>query len=503
MVYRKNWFDYLLLTVYTGICVMILAYMGNQIYVTYVGAPLAKLGMFLTFPVLLCLYPAIRHSSLTIRKKHSFSAHSLAMAEAFAVSVSFVFGTLIRIKEARIWAYIYEVGSSMEEGLEKGIEAGYYYDMAVVKIGEGSGPLSHGMSDLYVRCLRLVFSFLGNSVSAAILFQIALQLFAMLFAYLAVKKAAGRFAACTVLLLLAFSGPFIRRIDAVSPECLFLALFLAGLYLTVSFVKGSLRREGILSSLPGAVLTGVLLGVLCYLDLYCAILLLFLSGLLTGKADVAVGRKSLVGRLFLSLTGCITGFAGAAAIDVIVSGISFYREITVWLEPYRYPELLDMRVKHVSVIGIDYLFFVFLFLLASFVILSFLRGGKEQSFSIWFLPCILVTPFFLLDFSVVGAGGLTLFFWYSTAALGLRSVVLDGQAELMQEKIEKINAAAEAGPAAAEPAADASAQKPRFLENPLPVPQKHVKKEIDFDYPVAPDKMHYDLELTDGDDFAL
>ena len=499
MIYRKNWFDYLLLTVYTGICVMILAYMGNQIYVTYVGAPLAKLGTFLPFPLLLCLYPGIRLSSLAIRKKHSFSAHSLAMTEAFAVSVSFVFGTLIRMKEVRIWAYIYDIGSDLEDGLA----AGYYYDMAVVKAGEGSGSLSHGMSDLFVRCLRFIFSFLGNSVSAAMLFQVTLQMLTMLFAYLAVKKAAGRFAACTVLLLLAFSEPFIRRIDAVSPECLFLTLFLAGLCLTISFVNGSLQRKGVFGSLPGAILTGVLLGILCYLDLYCVILLLFLAGLLTGKSDAAGGRKRLVGCLFLSLASCAAGFVSALAIDVLMSNLSFYRGLLRWLEPYKYSVMPDMRVKHISVIGVDYLFFAFLFMAASFVIFSFLRGGKEQVFSIWFLPCILVTPVFLLDFSVVGAGGLALFFWYVTAALGVQSVILDGQAELMQAKIEQINAAAQPIPTAVDSVTDDSVQKPRFLENPLPVPKKHVKKEMDYDYPIAPDMMHFDLELKDGDDFAL
>lgn len=500
MIYRKNWFDYLLLTVYTGICVMILAYMGNQIYVTYVGVPLAKLGMFLPFPLLLCLYPGIRLSSLAIRKKHSFSAHSLAMTEAFAVSVSFVFGTLIRMKEARIWAYIYDIGSDLEDGLT----AGYYYDMAVVKAGEGSEALSHGMSDLFVRCLRFVFSFLGNSVSAAMLFQVTLQMAAMLFAYLAVKKAAGRFAACTVLLLMAFSEPFIRRIDAVSPECLFLTLFLAGLYLTISFVNGSLQRKGVFSSLPGAILTGVLLGILCYLDLYCVILLLFLAGLLTGKSDAAGRRMRLVGCLLISLASCAASFFSALYIDVLVSNLSFYRGLLRWLEPYKYPPVMpDMRVKHISVIGIDYLFFAFLFIVASFVVFSFLRGGKEQMFSIWFLPCILVTPVFLLDFSVVGAGGLALFFWYVTAALGVQSVMLDGQAELMQAKIEQINAAAQPIPTEAESVTDDSVQKPRFLENPLPMPKKHVKKDLDYDHPVAPEMMHFDLELTDEDDFAL
>lgn len=116
MTYRKTWFDYVLLAVYTGICVMLLADTGYRFYQTCVGAPLAKLGMFLPFPVLFGLYPAIRLSSLAIRKRHSFSAHAQAMTEAFAVSVAFVFGTLIRIREAIVWAGIYDTGTEIGFG---------------------------------------------------------------------------------------------------------------------------------------------------------------------------------------------------------------------------------------------------------------------------------------------------------------------------------------------------------------------------------------------------
>lgn len=499
MTYRKTWFDYVLLAVYSGICVLLLADTGYRFYQTCVGAPLAKLGMFLPFPVLFGLYPAIRLSSLAIRKRYSFSAHAQAMAEAFAVSVSFVFGTLIRLKEAIVWAGIYEEGAAV------GFGAGEYYDRAVVKAGEGSRPLAHGMSDLFVRCLRLVFSFLGNSGSAAMLFQVVLQVAAMFFAYLAVKKAAGRFAACTLLLLLAFSGEFISRMNIMNPECLLLLLFLAGLYLTISFVRGALYGNGGSGSLPMAVFTGVVLGLLCYLELYCVILLVFLTGLLTGKSNVNGGRKRLRDRLFFALAGCFAGFFGAIALDALVSGISFYRGLTGWIKPYLHPLAfsLNTRANFLSISGKNSLFFIFLFVMAAFVVFSYKRGGREQIFSIWLLPCILVAPAFLFDFTVAGSCSLTLFFWYTIAAIGLQSVVFDGRAKLMQAKIEEINAAAEPIPATAIPAADAAVQKPRFLENPLPVPKKHVKKEMDYDYPVAPEMMHFDLELAEGDDFSL
>ena len=145
-----------------------------------------------------------------------------------------------------------------------------------------------------------------------------------------------------------------------------------------------------------------------------------------------------------------------------------------------------------------------LFLLASFLGFEFIRGGREQDFSLWLLPCILLSPVFLMDFSIVGLGGAVQFFWSVLAALGLKNVVFGGQAEALREKIEEINAAAVPIPATAPiPASGAlaPAQKPRFIENPLPLPKKHVKREMDYDYEVPEADMHYQIEITAGDDF--
>ena len=106
------------------------------------------------------------------------------------------------------------------------------------------------------------------------------------------------------------------------------------------------------------------------------------------------------------------------------------------------------------------------------------------------------------------------------AGLGLKGAVFGRQAVLMGEKDGKINVSTgpepavavfeapgpEAGdPAALSPASAASTaglqKKPRFIENPLPLPKKHVKREMDFDYKVLEADMHYDVEVDEEDDF--
>ena len=40
----------------------------------------------------------------------------------------------------------------------------------------------------------------------------------------------------------------------------------------------------------------------------------------------------------------------------------------------------------------------------------------------------------------------------------------------------------------------------KFIENPLPLPKKHVKKEMNYAFEPTPDQMHYDLNNYQIDD---
>lgn len=509
MIYRKIWFDYVFWAVYAGLCITLLALVGNRMYDFYVGAPLAGLGTFILFPVLLCLYPAIRLSSRAMRKKQRLSNHFLTLTESLVISVSFVFGTILRIKEGLLMESAYN--------LEPALKPGDYYELAVVRTGGWGMSFAHGMGDLFVRSLRIVLSFLGNSVAAAMLFQVFLQVAAMIFACLAVRKAAGRFASCAVLLLLAFSGPFIRKIDVIDPECLLTALFLAGLYLVLSFVRAQLAGREVFGGWPGTFLLGAFLGLLCYLEGGCAILFLFLAGLLTGKQSTGKGWKRWIASLLIVLAGGGAGFFGSIAEDAAANGVVFYQGLMWWADTYLHPVMTGGKMAGMT--GMEYPFLALLFLLASFVVFEFIRGGREQDLSLWFLPCILITPAFFFELGVVSFGGVALFFWCVMAGLGLKNAVLGGQAEALREQAGEISAPslsepeAEAPktriPAAEMPEAPAQTavpgetpqEKPRFIENPLPLPKKHVKREMDYDYSILEADMHFDVEVTEEDDF--
>lgn len=45
--------------------------------------------------------------------------------------------------------------------------------------------------------------------------------------------------------------------------------------------------------------------------------------------------------------------------------------------------------------------------------------------------------------------------------------------------------------------------KVRLIENPLPLPRKHVKKTMDYKIDITEEQMKYDVEVKENDDFDL
>lgn len=493
MTYRKIWLSYVIWFLYASLCVMLLAFAGYLAYGSYVKAAPAKLGALLIFPLLVCIYIALKQSALAIRRRHSISLHSRQMMEAFCVSVSFVFGFLVRI---RMFCYAETLLSSGEK------LTGSFLEKAFVRAGESIEPIAHGVSYLYVLILSAVFSFLGNSVGAAMFLQIVLQLLVMLIGYQLVKAAAGRFAACVSLLFMAFSPVYVEKIAVITPEILFLLLYLLGLMVTVLYARAVLAGKPVFEKVFASMLPGVAVGILTFFELSSVTILLFLVVLFSGKRkeeQASENGKNLL-RFLTAVVSCAASFFVLIAVDAAVSGVSLERSLYVWAYPYLQS---GGSLFHLGELYGNVVFCTVLIMTAAFLVFEFFRSGKEQDHTPWLFFCILFTPFLVWEVWPVELSGIALFFWGVAAALGIKNCVYGGAAEVMQAKIEQINAEAESVFAAVQSAADVSAQKPRFLENPLPLPKKHVKKEMDYDYPVAQEMMHFDLETADADDFPL
>lgn len=521
MTYRRTWFSYVLWAVFAGICVSLLTFMGDYLLL-FAGIPDAgsTAGALLSFPVAAAVYLALRTAARAVRKKYTMHAHTTLMWEWFIVALIFTVSILYHIYMASACIAIYDGSGS--EALLLGLDYNtVYFQNAVIGAGGGADPVMNEAGQMYVLCLSFVMSFLGNKAAAAVVFQLILYSISLVLCYMIVRKAAGRFPACIALLLFSLLG-YGEALYRIDPGCFIFTLYLACLLAVVNFVKaycdGRMKRPAQMSA---AVITGIIIGIMIYLDFKSVTLLVFLIGIFTGKKhDTGRAKKISAGLNALTyfvillcaafawvLTDCVLYQNGGSLYSVmewakfnIISGN--YGKLFYFLGRF---DSIDTILPIFMTVG-----------MAAFLVFAFLKSGREQNYMLWILVCLIAAPTPFTGNGVVMYRSVPLFFWSVLAGLGLQSCIFGEKAMVMQEVIEQINAAAEPieevkrVPERKEPEKKESEkhepeknEKPRFIENPLPLPKKHVKKEMDYQYVIAEDKMKYDVEVDENDDFDI
>ncbi|MCM1428010.1 MAG: hypothetical protein NC118_15535, partial [Eubacterium sp.] len=306
MTYKKTWISYLLWAFYTCAVGVILAdytilfWQGN--ISTAIGYD-TILFVFLVFAAVAGCYFLIRkllavyHRRDNGKEKDKISGQTAPVWEVLIAFGVFFTGLLYRI-------YLY-----LQSNPDMIITTQYYH-AATLKAGTGVEPITHGASYLYTVCLSFVLSFLGNKAEAAVWMQIFIQMLTILLSFFTVRKIVGRIPACITMLTLAISSVYAGRIFILTAESLFFLLYLAGLWIIGSYIR--LYHEDSVSialKIAGAVLSGALLGILCYLDAVSLTLLFLLPALFTGMRKQAKGgeisafsMKVSVAFLILTLT---------------------------------------------------------------------------------------------------------------------------------------------------------------------------------------------------------
>ena len=492
MTYRKTWFSYVLWVLYAGLCLMMLAFLC-QWFVSYIGAFVPVLvsaaGVFFVAPLLLGIYALLRAASRKLRTKYTIQAHTLAMLEALVVSFCFVFGTLYRIQTALF--------SNLDFYFPDCVDT-EYYGLALVRAGENIAPMTHGMGYLYVACLSAVMSFLGNKIISAVFFQVFLQVLSLVLCYLAVRKSAGRLPACVTLAYLSFSSAYVNRIGVIDPECFYFLFYLLGLYLIVSAVKNYCRNYYVKSFAVWVfMILGIVLGLLIYLDIRSLTLLFFLAGIFIGKKEeaedmpgITVGQNILV--FGAAEVSCILAFFASFFVDAVGYGTEYMTELSAWGKFYLH-ESRGSVIACMDQFMQDFPVNILLIMAASFLVFAFRQTGKEQNYMLWILLCVCTAPTPMTGYGVLPYGTIALFVWCVLAGLGLQNCIMGDHALIVQAKIEEINATVKTE----EP------EKTRFIENPLPLPKKHVKREMDYEYPVPEEDMKFDIEVDETDDFDI
>lgn len=493
MTYRKTWLSYLLWAVYTCLTGVMLANYAILFWQKKINDVInygTAFFVIFVFAAVACCYFLIRKIAGKVRENCEINSHAKSLWEIFIVLILFFAGLLYRL-----FLYLRNIDLLTETS---------YYQLATVKAEEIAEPMVHGASCLYTMCLSFVLSFLGNKIIAAVWLQILIQMVTILLAFFVVRRLAGSIPACITMLLLAFSSVYAGQILTLTPESLFFALYLMGMFIVGGCVKNDcMGRRRKSSAVWSALLSGFVTGFLTYLDAVSLTLAILLCGFLTGvrttdpetkrKGEI-FGRENAGFSVLLILTAFVAGalaFAGMLALNAYSSYETIGTTAETLLAFYRTGFQVDY-VFYLTEYSVVECFIIVI--LAAFLIMSFWNRKKEQNVSPWICLMLLLAPTPLTVQGVLPYQVYSVFIWGVLAGIGVQQSFVWESTAFAKER-----SFTESVPASVE----FPDEKPRFLENPLPLPRKHEKRTLDYQYEVVEEQMEFDLEIDENDDFDI
>lgn len=434
-----------------------------------------------------------------------------AAAEAAAVVLLLAAGLLCRI----LW-------------LSYAGESAAYYDAARIVEGQSLPMVAHGAEYIYLQLLHVLFLFFGNKWMAGVWLQIVLQLLAGVLLYLGSRKLSGGLAAVLMLAFWMLSPQQILAGLTYSPVMLYLCIYGIGLLCVASFLqKRASGRVWTVYDWALLLFAGAAVAFVCYLDVTGLTLLLpAVSVLWLNKAAGRNIWENAGMQLGALLLGAVAGFAGCLWLDAYGSGKSFISVFRAWRELYAvkaYDDGFWMASGNLWV-------YILLFAMLLLGIFSFWCRKGGEKLSPWMLPCLALAGMSYCHMTAPAMDAGLLLYWVITvmAGIGVSECFRRNQEPLAEEEPEALAAGIKPGSTGAaageekqkqkKPSVqvtdeeanqkpDAAQEEPphkvRLLDNPLPLPKKHVKKTMDFQYSPQKEELDFDLDVEEDDDFDL
>lgn len=526
MKMKKTWFSYLLWLVYTTAAGILLAAGITSVSVSAWG-----LTKYVTAAVV-CIFFALaggvwlagRKASELLCVRMPKDPHFYNMWECFLSMCLFAGAILLRLH------YLLH--------LDAAPQAGKYFELAQVQAGGKVPELASGAAYVYTAVLSALFTFFGNRIIIGIFFQFFVQLLILPVLYFAVRFLAGRLPALTAAAFAALSPIFMKSMCALSPENLYLlfysfGLFLMGLYMD-KLQKGGCRGRG---ATVGLLLLGAYAGIVGWMDLTGFSLLFFAAAAFFAAQGEQAAKRPAGRGLIGILSGTILVFLLLILADAAYSGQPFIRILSSWGTQYMENGGTGGRLVWPAAAPL-------LWLAAAPVtgiVVSFTAAleavgfwfHKTQRSDAWtgvllvFLLCgiLCAGP---MDYGIFTAVVFTVF-----SGLGLSSIPAEsgeeekhpgkrGEEQSMEAAAAGTGKAADKNKwAAFDPAVTQETEQEddgleevkiegmpvkktiRFIENPLPLPKKHVRREMGFGVQPGKEELEFDITVDENDDFDL
>lgn len=372
-----------------------------------------------------------------------------------------------------------------------------YFDMAKITSDLSFPELTHGATFFYIYLLRALFVLVGNKWMAGIWLQLVLQFAAVIILYVAVRKLAGAITSLSFLGLMMLLPTEIARGLSYSPQLFYLCIYAIGLFFAAMFLKrqviGRNRWDWVLLLFCGA-----WIGISCYLDVMGITLLLPVFFALHVYKENQFFRNVVLQVITILLLALVF-FTGCICLDSYLCETDVLSILNAWFVLFsaKKQDMWFWYCENKLLSGI------IVFSIMIFGSLGFWITKKQQKFSLWisilFAFCVL--QYFHIPVQNMDGGMFLLIIGSILGGLGIQecfyrektvdSVKLD---EIHTNHIES------------DDIQDGTVQntKPEnYIQNPLPLPKKHVKRNPDYNIIPEEDHMHFDIEVDQNDDFDI
>lgn len=374
------------------------------------------------------------------------------------------------------------------------IQGAGFYELCRIQIGTQMPQLEYGVGDLYAKLLYLLFWLFGNHMLYAAYLQMALQIASLVFFYFALRSLWGFIPALAAEAALLVFPEFLKSLTILNQENLLLFLLCVNLCLAAAVLSRTLRKQSTAGRYALVILvSGICAGLSAYLEkLYLAVpAALLLALLLMKRPKEAQGMQKRRLQLPVYLIGMGLGFGVCLLVKRQITGQQY---AAVWAE-YDRVQLSGEVFLSGSVMNYAsalLLFFVFVAAAAAIVIYSYCEKAQ-------ILPEIK---------EEIQIQDIESFEKSETEEEIKKSEIKKSEIEKMEIKESELKAVTgqENSRSVQEQLPQETAEEKKtvkYIENPLPLPKRHVKKEMDYGFEPDCDLMKYDVMVEENDDFDL
>lgn len=379
------------------------------------------------------------------------------------------------------------------------IQGAGFYELCRIQAGTQMPQLEYGVGDLYAKMLYLLFWLFGNHMLYAAYLQMALQMAALVFFYFALRNLWGFIPAIAAEAALLVFPEFLKSLTILNQENLLLFLLCVNLCLAAAVLSRTLRKQSTAGRYALVILvSGICAGLSAYLEkLYLAVpAALLLALLLMKRPKEAQGMQKRRLQLPVYLIGMGLGFGVCLLVKRQITGQQY---AAVWAE-YDRVQLSGEVFLSGSVMNYAsalLLFFVFVAAAAAIVIYSYCEKAQ-------------ILPEIKEEIQIQDIES----FEKSETEEEIKKSEIK-KSEIKKSEIEKMEIKESEIKAVTgqENSRNVQEQLPqetaeekktvKYIENPLPLPKRHVKKEMDYGFEPDCDLMKYDVMVEENDDFDL